>query len=261
MVTEIPAPAAELMKGMSKEGLATKGMTLISAQAKRIGGREALLLHIAQHAAGTEFLKWMLVTGDQKTSLMVVGTFPKSAEEEVGAAIRNSVLTASWASGGTTDHFEGLSFRVTPTPKLKVAGRMSNLLMLTESGSIAPFGPAEAIYIVGPSFSEDQIGDLRSFSEARAKHTAHVKDIRNFDGRMFKVGELAAYELLADAKDVKTGSAMRLYQVVAPEAGGYVIVQGLVGARKAAEMLPEFRRVTASFRKTTSEEASRPTPQ
>jgi hypothetical protein len=260
MVSEIPAPATEMMKGMTREGLAKQGMTLVSSQAERIGGREALLLQVAQSAAGTAFLKWMLVTGDQQTTLMIVGTFPKAVEERIGSAIRGSVLSVSWPSGASIDQFEGLPFRVTPSPKLKVAGRMANMLLLTESGRMGPLGPTEALYVVGSSVSEGRIADLRAFSEARAKQTAEVKDIRNFDGHTLKVGELAAYELLADAKDMKTGTPIRLYQVVALDGSGYIMMQGLVGAARAAALLPEFRRVTASFRKAPAEAARPPAP-
>jgi hypothetical protein len=260
MVSEIPAPATEMMKGMTREGLAKQGMTLVSSQAERIGGREALLLQVAQSAAGTAFLKWMLVTGDQQTTLMIVGTFPKAVEERIGSAIRGSVLGVSWPSGASIDQFEGLPFRVTPSPKLKVAGRMANMLILTESGRMGLLGPTEALYVVGSSVSEGRIADLRAFSEARAKQTAEVKDIRNFDGHTLKVGELAAYELLADAKDMKTGTPIRLYQVVALDGSGYIMMQGLVGAARAAALLPEFRRVTASFRKAPAEAARPPAP-
>lgn len=158
MVTQMPAPVAEVMKGMNKETLATRGMTLLSSNPETAGGRDALLLQVAQAAGGAEYLKWMLVTGDPKSTVLVVGTFPKSAGEEVGAAIRTSLLT---------------------------------------------------------------------------------------------MGGLKAWELLADAKDVKSGTPIRLYQVIAPdEGGGYFIVQGLVGMDRAAEILPELRRVTASFRRT-----------
>jgi hypothetical protein len=249
MVSEIPAPVTDMMNGMTKEGLAKKGMTLLSSKAEQVDGRDALLLHVAQTAAGKEFLKWMLVTGDRQTTLLIVGTFPKQAADQVGAAVRSSVLSTSWVPGRAPDHFEGLPFRVTPTQKLKLAGRMSNMVILTESGTMAPKGPAEALYLIGSSVSDAQVGDLPGFSEARARHTAEVKDLRNLDGRASKVGELAAYELVADGKDAKTGTAMRLYQVIAPEGSQYLIIQGLVGADRAAELLPEFRRITASFRR------------
>jgi hypothetical protein len=250
MVTQMPAPVAEVLKGMNKEALAARGMTLLSSSAERVGGREAQLLQVAQAAGGAEYLKWMLVTGDPKTTVLVVGTFPKNAGEAVGAAIRKSVLTSSLASGDPGDPFEGLRFRITPTQGLKIASRMSNMLLLTESGSPGPLGPGEPLYIVASSIGPGGGGDLKAFSEARARQTEQIQDLENVSGREITIGGLAAYELLADAKDVKSGTPIRLYQVIAPDGGGYFIVQAHVGSDRAAEMLPEFRRITESFRKT-----------
>jgi hypothetical protein len=250
MVTQMPAPVAEIRKAMTKENLATRGITLLSSKEETVGGREALLLQVAQSAAGKDYLKWMLVTGDPKETVMIVGTFPKSAGEEVGAAIRTALLTASLAAGAPSDPFEGLLFRITPTQALKIANRVSNMLILTESGKMGTLSPGEPVYIVGSSIRPGGSGDLKAFSEARAKQTEQIQDLENLSGREITIGGLAAYELLADAKDVKSGTAIRLYQVIAPDDdGGYFIVQGLVGADRAAGMLPEFRRVTESFRK------------
>jgi len=247
VVTELPAPAAALIAGMTEEGLASKGMQLLSSSKQQVGGRAAVLLHTAQNAGGTEFLKWMLLTGDETSSVMVVGTFPKSLEAKVGDAIRSALLSASWSKAGSGDSFEGLSFRVTPSSKLKVAGRFMNLLLLSESGSMTQQDPAEAYYVVGPSVSTVPIEDLQAFSETRAKQTAQVKEVQNVQGRAFELGKLRAYELLADAADAKSGLPLRLYQVVALDGDGYVIAQGFVGAARASEMLAEFRSVTESF--------------
>ena len=180
---------------------------------------------------------------------MIVGTFPKSAGEEVGAAIRTALLSASLAAAAPSDPFEGLLFRITPTQALKIADRVSNMLILTESGKMGTLGPGEPVYIVGSSISPSVIGDLKAFSEARARKTEQIQDLENLSGREITLGGLAAYELQADAKDVKSGTPIRLYQVIArSDAGGYFIVQGLVGTDRAAGMLPEFRRVTESFR-------------
>ena len=250
MVTQMPAPVAEIRKAMTKETLATRGMTLLSSKEETVGGREALLLNLAQSAAGIDYLKWMLVMGDPKETFMIVGTFPKSAGEEVGAAIRTALLSASLAAAAPSDPFEGLKFRITPTQELKIAGRVSNLLLLTESGSPGTVGPGEPVYVIGSSFRPGGSGDLKVFSEARAKQTEQIGDLENLSGREITIGGLAAYELQADAKDVKSGTALRLYQVIAPDGdGGYFIAQGLVGADRAAAMLPEFRRVTESFQK------------
>jgi hypothetical protein len=253
MVTEMPAPAPEVMKAMTQEGLASRGMKLISSKTETIGGREALLLNVAQTAVGTEYLKWMLVTGDPKNTLIVVGSFPKGTEGELSEAVRKSVLTASWSpGGGVTNPFDGLLFRVTPTGKLKLAGRVSNLLMLTESGSTGPLGAGEPIYVVGNSYSDTRISDVKVFAEARARKTEQIENLQNLEGRALEIDGLPAYEILADAKDVKTGVPIRLYQVIASEGNGYFIFQGLVAPGREAEMLPEFRRVTETFRRTQS---------
>lgn len=249
LVTQMPAPVAEIRKAMTKDMLATRGITLLSSQEETVGGREALLVHVAQSAAGVDFLKWMLVTGDPKETVMIVGTFPKSAGEAAGAAIRSALLTASLAAAAPSDPFEGLLFRITPTPALKIASRISNMLLLTESGSPGPHGPEEPAYIVGSSIGPGGGGDLKVFSEARARQTTQIEDLRNVSGREITLGGLTAWELLADAKDMKSGAAIRLYQVIAQDGDGYFIVQGLVGADRADAMLPEFRRVTESFRK------------
>jgi hypothetical protein len=249
MVTQMPAPVAEIRKAMTGEMLATRGIKLLSSKEETVGRREALLLQVAQSAAGVDCLKWMLVTGDPKETIMIVGTYPKSAGEEVGAAIKSALLSASLAAAGPGDPFEGLQFRIAPREGLKIAGRVSNMLMLTESGDTGPLGSGEPIYIVGSSIGPGG-GDLKTFAEARARKTEQIEDLQNLSGREITLDGLAAYELLADAKDVKSGIAVRLYQVIAQEGSGYYIVQGLVGADRAAELLPEFRRVTESFRRT-----------
>jgi len=253
MVTQMPAPVAEVMKGMNKETLATRGMTLLSSSPETVGGREALLLQVGQAAGGAEYLKWMLVAGDPQTTVLIVGTYPKNAGEQIGAAIRKSLLTASLASESPGDPHEGLLFRITPTQRLKIASRVGNMLLLTESGSTAPLGPGEPIYIVGSSIGPGGSGDLKVFSEDRARKTEQIQSLENLSGREITIGGLTAWELLADAKDKKSGTPVRLYQVIAPDGGGgYFIVQGLVGAGRADEMILEFRRVTESFRKTDS---------
>jgi hypothetical protein len=73
--------------------------------------------------------------------------------------------------------------------------------------------------------------------------------VGNFTGRTIQLAGVDAFELEADAVDARSGAAMRIYQVIIPDATGYFIAQGLVRADDAAEMVPEFRAVTASFRR------------
>jgi len=252
MVTELPGPAADMMRSMTGPALAGKGVTLMSAHDAVIKDKPARLLHVRQQTARGEALKWILIAGDTATTIMIVGTFTEGVSPGVGNVIKQSLLTTSWGSPATSSHFEGLPFTVTPTARLKLARRVSNMLMFTESGTTGTPGSTEALYIAGHSIGEGQLGDLRGFSESRAMQTTLTKGVTNFNGRLIQIQGLDAYELEADATDARSGKAMRLYQVIIPDDTGYFILQGLIRADRAGEIVPEFRAVTGSFRRLTS---------
>jgi len=252
MVTELPGPAADMLRAMTTQALASRGMILIAAHDELINGMPARLLNVRQKTASADVLKWMLIAGDPTMTIMIVGTFPAGSSPSTGTAIQHSLLSTSWGSAAP-NAFEGLPFRVTPTSKLKLARRVSNMLTFTESGTMGSPGSAEALYLVGHSIGRGQLGDLRSFSEARAKQTTLTKGVGHFAGRMLQVDRLDAYELEADAFDARSGAPLRLYQVIIPDETGYFIVQGLTRADRAGELFLEFRAITASFRRDASQ--------
>jgi hypothetical protein len=246
MVTELPVPAPAMIRSMTAPALASRNMSLISAQDIVVSQNPARLLHVRQKTTAADVLKWMLIAGDAKFTIMIVGTFG-TASPEIGEAIRRSVLTASWGAtaGGP---FEGLTFRITPTGRFKLANRVSNMLMFTESGTPGSPGSTEALFLAGHSIGRGTVTDLRVFAEARAKQTTLIKGLKNVSGQDIQVAGLNAYELQADASDARYGRGMRLYQVIAPDATGYYILQGLCRADRAADLMPEFKALTASFR-------------
>jgi hypothetical protein len=258
MVTELPVAAPDMVRSMTGPALATKGMVQISARNTIINDRPARLLHVRQKASGAEVLKWILVTGDARTTIMIVGSFVESGSPRISEIIQQSLLTASWGSAASPSPFEGLPFRITPTAKLKLAHRMSNMLMLTESGTAGSPGSTEALYIAGHSLGRAQIADVQKFAESRARQTTLITNVTNFAGRALQVAGLDAYELEADAIDARSGRAMRLYQVIIPDETGYFILQGLSRADRAVEIFTEFRAVTASFLRLAPAPSYRP---
>jgi hypothetical protein len=235
---------------MTAAGLATRGMTLISSTRQLVDGREALLVKVSQPAGGMTVHKWMLVSGDARNTVMIVGTFPREYEPRIGDAVKDSLLTAQWAVvAAPPDHFEGLSFRVSPTTSLKIAGRMSNMLMLTESGRMAPQGPTAALFVVGASLAQVDLSDLKAFATTRASQTKQLTGLRVSEQGAAAIGNEVAYELVAEGTDIATGRLVTLYQVVLPDPQGYVLMQGMVASTRAAAMVPEFRRAAQTFRR------------
>jgi len=251
MVTEIPGPVAEVSRGMTAPQLATRGMTLISSTRQLVDGRQALLLKVSQPAGGMTVHKWMIVSGDEKTTVMIVATFPKEVESQIGDAMKDSLLTARWRVAAVApDHFEGLPFRVSSTTSLKIAGRMSNMLMLTESGQMGPQGPTAAVFVVGSSLAPVDLSDLKAFAVTRASQTKQLKNLRVSEQGATAIGNESAYELVAEGTDIATGRLVTLYQVVLPDPQGYVLMQGMVASTRGALMVPEFRRAAQTFQRT-----------
>jgi hypothetical protein len=249
MVTELPGPAAEVQNGMTKDGLAARGMVLLESQPVQVDGREGSLLHIRQEAAGLDYLKWFLVAGDERGTTLVVGTFPASEAALLSAPVRQAVLSSAWDRQAKVDLFEGLLFRLEPTPKLKIANRMNNMVIFNEEGSLSPLGPGEPFYIAGNAVAKTDIPDLEAFSRTRALQSANISLLRNARGRPIRIDGLDAYELLAEATHRGSGIPIQFYQVIAPADGTYFILQGFVEAGRAVEFLAEFRHITDSFRK------------
>jgi hypothetical protein len=248
MVSELPGSTAEVRKGMTRENLAGRGMILLTTQTVVAGGKSALLLQVSQRAAGREFLKWMLVTGDTKKSVMIVGSFPK-ASPALSAPIKRALLSAKWSPSGPSSNFDGLTFRVDPAPKLKLGGRVGNLLVFSESGKIEPSNTTEAMLIVGSSYAEASVTDVEAFAKERASKTTRIGPLKIIEGRSVTTDGLPGYEIVANTYDLKSSQDIRMYQLVLADKTTYYLAQGFVTPQRAAAVLPQFRLVTGSFRR------------
>jgi len=248
VVTEIAGPVSEVLRGMTRSGLASRGMELIESRTVTLDGREALLLHVSQSSQGADFFKWMLVGGSAKRTFMVVGTFPAEASD-LSDSIRQSLLSATWEDAPRTDLLEGLAFSVESTPGMRFAERMGNLLILTETGRIAPGKPDIAILVLGSSMSDVEIGDLERYSRQRLLQTDRMKGLNIRSGTAVRIDSLAGYEVIADGQDAETGRPVGVYQVLLRDGKTYYIAQGFAPKARMGTQLPVFRQVTGSFRR------------
>lgn len=248
-VTELPGPSEKMREGMTRENLATRGMTLIRSQPVKIGGKDALLIQVSQSAEGRDFLKWMLVAGDAQKTVMVVGTFPKAAAD-MSLPIKRAVLSASWGGEVKAQPYEGLSFQVAPTPALKLAGRVGNVLVFSESGSMGQGDAAQAILVVGSSSSAAPITNVERFAKEHAARTTQVSALRNIQGKAVTLDGLPGYELVAEADDVKSMREVRMYQLILADQATYYLAQGFVSAGRGPAIMDRFREVTRSFRRS-----------
>lgn len=250
MVSEIPGPIADVRAGMTRRGLATRGMVLLNSETKTIAGREALVLSVSQKAHGQVFRKRMVVFGDGKNSVVIVATFPEAFAGTAGPAIEQSLLSARWNPNKVLDPLEGLPFRITESGSLKIANRMSSALLLTEGGAKGAVAPAEPFLVITSSVDDRRIADLKSFAQNRMARIRQVKDLDSIVGRALTVDGVPAFELLATAADRRTGTPLRIYQLMISDGKGYFLAQGMVGVAKGDTYIAQFREISESLRNT-----------
>jgi hypothetical protein len=248
MVTELPAPASQMRGSFTAANLQARGMALRSSEAANFGRLEGDLIAVTQSVNGTPFDKWMAVTGDGTTSVLIVATYPQALAGQLSAPMRAAVLSARWDRAAVSDKFEGLPFSVRETADLKFDNRMQNMLLMSQPGAPRAKSPEAPILVIGPSYHAARIADLAQFARQRIAQTAEVRELEDLQGAAATIAGRPAYEITAAAKDRRTGAPLVVYQAAILEGSGYYLVVGMAGAGGADRYLPQFRAIAHSLR-------------
>lgn len=249
MVSELPTTAAGMQQRMSdKDALATRGMRLIEASDVEARGGKARLLDVRQDGNGTQYAKWLLIGGDASNTALVVATFP-AEDATLSKTLRAAVLSAAWSDEKESDPFAGTGFRLGDSELLKYAHRLNSMLLWTESGQLGKV-PQEAMLGAGVSPESRGSADLRGFAQTLPRLLRPLSDVTHLQSRTTLLDGLPAEEVIADAKDVKTGTAVKLYAVVGADSPNfYLFLVGLAPPDRFAALLPEYRRLAGTFKR------------
>ncbi len=246
LISELPAPVEGVTAGFTKEGLLSRGMTLVSSEEATLAGLPGRLFSVTQIANGATFEKWMAAFGNSSATVLVVATYPQALAAELRAPLRSAVLSATWKPDAKLDPFEGLSFRIRESEHLKIQNRVQNMLLLAHPER-SPSSPSQPFAVVASSLSPVQIDDLELFARQRIAQTAKISDLKDIQGAAVEVAGRPAYEITAKAKDLKSGDSLLVYQLLLVEGKTYYLMQGMVGESLAEEYLPEFRAIAQSL--------------
>ena len=250
VVMEFPGSFLEISSGFSNpSALAKRGMALLNKQDIKLDGRSGLLLQVRQNAYGTEFLKWVLIFGDDKESVMIGATFPKELEGELSEKMKASVLTAKWDQDRKVSRTEGLDFSVSEKGDLRLAQRLVNSLLYTKGGIFPSEDVDDPAFIVGQSLSKIGVDKKEEFAKSRILQTATITEIEIEQSNQITIDGLSGYEVVARGKDTKSGQVMLIYQIILFEDQSYYILQGIVSGKQRETHLPTFKEMAGSFKR------------
>jgi hypothetical protein len=253
MVTEFPNPFAEASAGFSNSSeLMKRGVSLLNAQEVKLNGQSGLLVKVKQNAFGTEYLKWLLIFGDEKESVMIAATFPKELDGDLSEKMKASILTATWDRKKDVSPTEGLNFRVDEKGELKLAKRIANLLAFSKRGIFPSKDVDDPVFIVGQSVSKMEIGNPEGFAKARILQTAEIKDVEIEQSNKVTIDHLNGYEIVAKGKDKASARPMVVYQVMLFDGQSYFLMQGLISDRNRQLNLELFKEMARTFHRKKS---------
>ncbi|HEX7242376.1 MAG TPA: hypothetical protein VF263_18960 [Longimicrobiaceae bacterium] len=251
LVSRVTASVDLLRRGMTAQQFAGIGAELIGSESIVVDRRDAVLFHTRgkDNSTGVPALRSTLYLSDRQGSHMILATYPAALADSLGGLVRRAILSARVVDG-SRDPFEGLSYRLDPGDSLKPLPRITDdLLMLRPGGAAVPPEPGGPSYLVWTGTSPVGVDSLKLYAGLVVRRISSVENLRNLRESVLRVDGLDAYEIVADATDRKSGTPVKVYQVMALEGRKLYLLQGLVGAGRAAEYLPEFRRLTGSFRR------------
>jgi hypothetical protein len=251
VVSEVPLSATMMRASLTPENAAKRGMVVSGSETVQLGDEDASLYSIVQNVQGSVYHKWMIVFGSEEKTIMVVATFLEKYAPEMSEPAKAALLSVSRDPDAPLDYFEGLSFQIEESSRLKIVRRVGN--MITLGGNDEPGAPdlPDLLYLIGSSF-EAATGDVKGFSERRLKASYGVVDIEIVEGRPVTIAGLEGYEIVATASDEDSADPLTLYQAILPGEDVYYIAYGQSAPADAEVYLSEFRQVTESLRLTAS---------
>jgi hypothetical protein len=252
MIVEFPAAAYdEMAKGMTPEVLARQ--QILEPKIGRLErGGEHFYVTGEQSTGGAAFAKFILILREGDTTAVITANVPKKvlASGAATAAEIEAILKSARVAGSPAA--EKPLFDLGYLGPFKSAGAMGGAATLYSlDGLLTPPkpDPARPLFLVAPSLDERPVGDLEAFSRRALETIRGYTDLSITAIRALTITDMRAVEATATAKVSRDSTDVWLIQtIVSPPSGGYVRMIGQAVADDWERLLPEFRKMAASYR-------------
>jgi hypothetical protein len=252
LLSAIPGPFSELMDRLTAQQLKTQGVRLLSKQSVM---DDKVLIHGAQKVNGQTFLKWIVLFKDaQGQAKVVMATFPKAQAHRLSAPLKEAVLSVALLPADADPQAKtNLPFSITPSPQLAEVTELrgAGVMQIFSKDGVWSSKPApeEPVLIVAPSLGPVIIADREMFARHRLMQYPQLESVAVESVNAIALDQQQGFEIIATAIDRDSQTPLRIYQVMLfPEAGGYVVIVGMVGLDGAAQYLPAFQSTARTYR-------------
>jgi tetratricopeptide (TPR) repeat protein len=249
MVIEMPFPLTEISNSFSEVGWEKHGMTLLVKDPVVFGEHEGSILLVSQSIQGIEFLEWIGIFSDGKTTYLVNASFPRETASHLSDILKRTVVGARLTTT-PSDPLDALPFSISPHDDMKIATVFGNSIVLSKGGVFPAKCMETPVMVIGASLCDAlNIPDRRAFAEARLQKSEMLTAILPKATTPIAIDGLDGFETVADATDAESGAKALLYQVILFESGGYYLIQGIASEQEDNTQLLIFKQIANTFRR------------
>ncbi len=257
IAVEMPAAAfADFKKDDFAAKLAANGFANVKAATLPFKG-EHIYVTAEQATAAGAFAKFLLIFHDATTTAMLTVnvlkadvTSGKLKASDVEAMLQTAALASAKAEA------QVLPFTLGYLGPFKAAGTMGHAQLYTRDGKAAPDtpDPGRALFVVAPSIDKTEIKDVALTSKVALAAIFDIDAGTVVREGAVTVDGIAGYEIEIEAPQKRASATVpgvksAAYQIILPgKGGGYVRMLGTGTATEAAQLIPEFRKMAASFK-------------
>jgi hypothetical protein len=249
LITELPGSAyAALEERIADDQLQKQGITVESRESLTLPTGPAFLVAGRQEAGGIAFRRWVLFGSTSDLTAIVSAQVPESEQATYPeAAIRAALTTFVVRAKAPVEELLGsLPFTVGDLAGFRLVRILpGNAALLTD-------GPNDALEIaeqplvlisVGRGAPGSAATERDRFARGVLAETPGVKELRLTRSESLRIGGQQGHEILADAKDVKTGTDVVVAQWLRFGASGHLRMTGMARKDQWTPLYPRMRTI------------------
>ena len=251
-----PGAYGQIEKTLDPDTLKKQGVTLEKREPMQLSFGKGFLLTARQTADKTRYRKWLLVAAAGDFTALITAQVPDQDKAYTDRAMRAALASLSVrAQVPETEELSLLPFAVGDLAGFHIDGVLRGRgLMLSDRPSTADSGkPAaesdnEARMLVAAIPGGPQEPDDRAnFAKLSFNEIGGLRDIQITVSEPLRIGGQAGYQTMADAKDARSGTNVRVVQWLRFGGGGYLQLVGIANADGWTTTLARLRVVRDSI--------------
>jgi hypothetical protein len=249
LITELPASAyPALEERVADDQLQKQGITVESREAITLPTGPAFIVAGRQEAGGIALRRWVLFGSTPDLTAIVSAQVPESEQATYPeATIRAALATFAVRAKAPAEELLGsLPFTVGDLAGFRLVRVLpGNAALLTD-------GPNDALEIAEQPLVLISVGRGAPASEPRERdrfargvlaETPGIKELRLTRSETLRIGGQQGHEILADAKDVKTGTDVVVAQWLRFGTNGHLRMTGMARKDQWTPLYPRMRTI------------------